>query len=113
LRARAPELERDRLADPAGAAGDEGSLPLERAEAAHAVERVSSIRSMAATPFTGIVFTVRSIRLLSPERKFPSPISMNVFAPSLISAEADCVKRTGAASWSTTSGASRFADSIR
>src|SRR2546427_7784374 len=47
----------------------------------------------------------------SPERTLPGPTSTKVWTPSLIKAWPACVKRTGAVSCSTSSGAILFADS--
>ena len=53
---------------------------------------------------TETALTLRSIRLTSPERTLLGPTSTKVRTPSRISSVADCVKRTGAVSWSTRSG---------
>jgi hypothetical protein len=62
---------------------------------------------------TEIAFAPRSMRFTRPLSTLPGPTSTNVFTPPRISSDADCVKRTGAVSWSTKSGAIRCADSIR
>src|SRR5206468_6169491 len=104
VRARPRELEHDRASNSTRAAGDERLLPLEGAELCHYLaESVSSSLSRAAGVLTEIVLTLRSIRLTSPERTLPGPTSTNVCTPSLASACAACVKRTGAVSCSTSS----------
>src|SRR5262249_44742746 len=113
LRAGAAELERDRPPDPPRPAGHERDAALERAEVAHARWSASSIFSSADRLLIEIAFTLRSIRLTSPERPLPGPISTNVRVPPRMSSVAACVKRTGAVSWSTRSGPMRCADSTR
>src|SRR5207248_8754866 len=100
LRARAREFDRDRTPDPARRAGDEGDAPFQRAEITHALDSASSIFSSAARLFTEIAFTLRSIRLTSPESTLPGPTSTNVRVPSRTSSVAACVNRPGAVSWS-------------
>src|SRR5439155_18618644 len=111
LRSCPRELHCDRAPDPARAAGDEREPPVERAELAHAPVAASSIFSSVARLLTEIALTLRSMRLTRPERTLPGPTSTNVRVPSLISSEAACVNRTGAVSWSTSSGPMRWADS--
>ena len=62
--------------------------------------------------FTDIVFTLRSMRLTSPERTFPGPTSTNVVAPLRTSSVAAWVNRTGPVSWSTSRAATLCAGSI-
>ena len=68
-----------------GLAGETGCFP--RASEAkpsdgHAVCRRSLSFSTEARSLTGIVFTLRSIRFISPESTLPGPTSTNVFTPS-------------------------------
>src|SRR5688572_1016507 len=107
----AAELERDRAADPARAAGHERDLPLQRGEA-HLVASDSLTFSRLARSLTENVRTPRSMRLTRPESTLPGPISTNVDTPSFTSSPAACVNRTGSVSWLTSSEASRCAGSI-
>jgi hypothetical protein len=120
LRAASREFDRDRAPDPTRSAGDERELALERTErprsgagkagtsapgrlrrayaAWHRQAIASSIRSSELRSLTEIAFTLRSMRLTSPERTLPGPTSTNVRTPSLTRPEAACVNRTGAVS---------------
>ncbi len=62
---------------------------------------------------TETALTLRSIRFTRPVSTLPGPTSTKVRTPPRMSSDADCVKRTGAVSWSTRSGAIRCADSSR
>src|SRR5262249_34856169 len=112
VRPGASELLGDRAADPLRGSGDESALALETCEA-HASESSSGSRSSASMLFTETAFTLRSIRLTRPLSTLPGPTSTKVRAPSRMTSVADCVKRTGAVSWSTRSGPIRCADSTR
>jgi hypothetical protein len=68
---------------------------------------------MPARLLTEIAFTLLSMRLTRPESTLPGPTSTKVCTPSRISSVADCVKRTGAVSWSTSSAPKRWHGSIR
>src|SRR5262249_35658597 len=101
--ARVGELLRNRASDSLRCARDEGALALEVCEA-HGSESSSGSRSSASMLLTETALTLRSIRLTSPESTLPGPTSTKVRTPSRMSSVADCVKRTGAVSWSTRSG---------
>src|SRR6185437_1519857 len=111
-RACARELRRDCAPDPARRSGNERRPAFQRGEA-HVSASDSCSLSSAARLLTEIAFALRSIRFTRPESTFPGPTSTNVFTPPRISSDAAWVKRTGAVSWSTRSGAMRCADSRR
>src|SRR5262249_55091973 len=109
----ASQLLRDRAADSLGCAGDEGALALERGEGHGFSASSSGSRSSASMLLTEMALALRSMRLTRPESTLPGPTSTNVRTPPRMSSDADCVKRTGAVSWSTRSGPIRCADSRR
>jgi hypothetical protein len=77
LSARGGQLEGDRTADTSRGSGDERKLAVEPGESIvrhrQRVASASSTRSSAARLFTGIAFTLLSMRLTSPDRTLPGP----------------------------------------
>src|SRR5262249_3393343 len=113
LGAGATKLLRDGATDPLRRTRDEGALSLQTREAHEFSASSSGSRSSASMLLTETALTLRSIRLTSPLSTLPGPTSTKVRTPSRMSSDADCVKRTGAVSWSTRSGPIRCADSTR